>query len=152
MDYSHNDGELARQPIGYWGRAASDAVVAYIREGLATHDLTQPQWWILNQLAESPHGRELPELARFLGGYLDMGDPAVEEAAGGLVHRGLVTADDRDRLHITPEGEALKATATKTQTARRDVIHDGVTDEEYVRTLKVLQRMIHNVDGTAWHH
>lgn len=29
----------------------------------------------------------------------------------------------------------------------REEIHEGVTDEEFVAALKVLQRMIHNVGG-----
>lgn len=34
----------------------------------------------------------------------------------------------------------------------REQAHDGISDEEYLVTLKVLQRMIHNVGGEAWHH
>ncbi|SCE08849.1 hypothetical protein GA0115244_116864 [Streptomyces sp. DvalAA-19] len=33
----------------------------------------------------------------------------------------------------------------------REEIHAGIPDEESVAALKVLQRMIHNVGGTAWH-
>ncbi|MET8177146.1 MarR family transcriptional regulator, partial [Streptomyces clavifer] len=28
----------------------------------------------------------------------------------------------------------------------------GIPDEDFVAALKVLQRMIHNVGGRAWHH
>lgn len=34
----------------------------------------------------------------------------------------------------------------------RAEIHEGISDEEYLLTLKVLQRMIHNTGGKAWHH
>ena len=50
MEYSHSDTELIRQPIGYWSWAASKAVVTYIREGLSEFGLSQPQWWVLNQV------------------------------------------------------------------------------------------------------
>ncbi|MER7748490.1 hypothetical protein ABT013_24865 [Streptomyces bacillaris] len=33
----------------------------------------------------------------------------------------------------------------------REEIHAGIPDEESEAALKVLQRMIHNVGGTAWH-
>jgi hypothetical protein len=29
--------------------------------------------------------------------------------------------------------------------------HAGVSDEEYLTTLKVLQRFVHNTGGRAWH-
>jgi hypothetical protein len=60
MQYSHPDAELVRQPIGYWSWAAYSSVVGHIRKALATVGLTQPQWWVLNQLGDPAgvHGRE----------------------------------------------------------------------------------------------
>ncbi|MGX2995063.1 MarR family winged helix-turn-helix transcriptional regulator [Streptomyces sp. JNUCC 64] len=152
MAYSHDDEGLLRQPIGYWSWATYKAVVPFIREGLAGLGLTQPQWWILSQLATSPDGRELPELAAFLSGYLDTGAPGIESATAELARRGLVETDDTDRVRITGPGRTLWQEAAEFQRERLAVIHDGVTDEEYVAALKVLQRMIHNTGGRFWHH
>lgn len=35
MEYSHDDAELIRQPIGYWSWAAYDAIVRRTRGALA---------------------------------------------------------------------------------------------------------------------
>ncbi|MFD3413123.1 MarR family winged helix-turn-helix transcriptional regulator [Streptomyces cyaneofuscatus] len=152
MDYSHDDAGLARQPIGYWSWAAHEATVTHIRAALAEHGLTQPPWWVINQLVEAEEdGRGRAELAAFLGGYLDTGADGIEAAADELLDRGLITQDDGSRLRITPEGRALRDRAFTRVVRAREEIHEGVTDEEFVAALKVLQRMIHNVGGKAWH-
>ncbi|GCD45975.1 MarR family winged helix-turn-helix transcriptional regulator [Streptomyces paromomycinus] len=151
MEYSHDDAALAGQPIGYWAWAAHTAAVTHIRAGLARHGLSQPQWWVLNQLVGHAGGRDRAEVADMLKGYLDTGADGIGVAADDLLDRGLAAADG-DRLHITADGAALHATCAALQVEMRARIHDGISDEEYVRTLKVLQRMIHNVDGKMWHH
>ncbi|MGW9305656.1 MULTISPECIES: MarR family winged helix-turn-helix transcriptional regulator [Streptomyces] len=152
MDYSHDDAGLARQPIGYWSWAAHEATVTHIRAALAEHGLTQPPWWVINQLIGAEEdGRGRAELAAFLGGYLDTGADGIEAAVGELLDRGLITQDDGARLRLTPEGRALRDRAFTRVMRAREEIHEGVTDEEFVAALKVLQRMIHNVGGKAWH-
>jgi len=46
--------QVAAQPIGYWTGVAHRAVTASIRASLAEEQLTQPHWWILNQVAGPP--------------------------------------------------------------------------------------------------
>ncbi|WP_447037816.1 MarR family winged helix-turn-helix transcriptional regulator [Streptomyces sp. DSM 118878] len=150
--YSHSDTDLVKQPIGYWSSAAGSAVVHHIRTMLAEMGLTQPQWWILNQLTDAPEGRAREEVVTVLRGYLDTGDGALLHDISALHDRGLITEDAAGRVALTEEGRALWARTAERQAGVRAEIHEGITDEEYTRTLKVLQRMIHNVGGTAWHH
>ncbi|MGA6171366.1 MarR family winged helix-turn-helix transcriptional regulator [Streptomyces sp. NPDC012600] len=154
MDYTHDDAGLARQPIGYWSWAAHEATVTHIRAALAEHGLTQPPWWVLNQL-DGPggaEGRDRSGLTTMLSGYLDTGTDGMETAVDELLERGLITQDDGSRLRITPEGRALRGRAYERVTRASAEIHAGIPDEEFVAALKVLQRMIHNVGGKAWHH
>lgn len=151
MEYSHSDTELIRQPIGYWSWAAYKAVVTYIREALSEFGLSQPQWWVLNQVHDGGEdGRTRAEVRAVLEGYLDVG-AALEPEIDALLERGLLTAT-AERLHLTPEGGALRDRAAERQLAMRARIHDGIPEEDYIATLKVLQRMIHNTGGKAWHH
>ncbi|MGH3312692.1 MAG: MarR family winged helix-turn-helix transcriptional regulator [Streptomyces sp.] len=151
MEFSHPDTELPGQPIGYWSWAAHKAVVDHIREALAERGVSQPQWWVLSQLVDSEDGRTREELTAVLGGYLDVGQ-LLESEMDTVVTRGWADQDDSKRLRITAEGAALQAELATVQRSLRARIHAGITDEEYIRTLKVLQRMIHNVGGHAWHH
>ncbi|MBC3985437.1 winged helix-turn-helix transcriptional regulator [Streptomyces sp. AC536] len=151
MEFSHSDEELVKQPIGYWSWAASQAVVTYIRAGLSGVGLTQPQWWTLHQVAEHPAGRTREEITAVLQGYLDIGAD-LEPEIDATLERGLLESDDEERLHFTEAGEALYAQAAEIQRASRETVHEGVTDAEFLTTMKVLQRMIHNTGGEAWHH
>ncbi|MDJ0464112.1 MarR family winged helix-turn-helix transcriptional regulator [Streptomyces sp. H27-C3] len=150
MEYTHDDAGLARQPIGYWAPTAGRAVVAHIRGALGVLGLNQPQWWVLSQLTEHPDGKARKELSAFLQGYLEEG-ATLDGDIDSLVSRGLVQ-EDGPLLRVTTEGGALQARAAARQQAVREEIHAGIPDEEYVRTVKVLQRMIHNVGAKAWHH
>ncbi|MEU6839645.1 MULTISPECIES: MarR family winged helix-turn-helix transcriptional regulator [Streptomyces] len=153
MDYSHDDAGLARQPIGYWSWAAHEATVTHIRSALAEHGLTQPPWWVLNQLEEAGEaGRGRAELVTMLSGYLDTGTDGMEEAVDTVLERRLATEDSGSRLRLTPEGRELREKALARVTRASAEIHEGIEEAEFVAALKVLQRMIHNVGGKAWHH
>lgn len=68
-----------------------------------------------------------------------------------LIGQALITQDAATRLRLTPEGRELRTrTYARVEVASAE-IHTGIPTEEYVRALKVLQRMIHNVGGRAWH-
>ncbi|MEU1369366.1 MarR family winged helix-turn-helix transcriptional regulator [Streptomyces sp. NPDC005803] len=151
MDFSHDDEGLARQPIGYWSWAAHKATVTHIRAALAEHGLTQPRWWVLNQLADADgSGRARAEVVTLLRGYLDIED-GLEPEIDTLIGQELITEDSRARLRLTPEGHALRTRAYARVARAREEMHEGIADEEFVSALKVLQRMIHNVGGQAWH-
>lgn len=76
----------------------------------------------------------------------------MEEAVESLLERGLVTEDSGTRLRTTPEGRALREKAYARVSRASAEIHEGIPEAEFVAALKVLQRMIHNVGGKAWHH
>lgn len=152
MDYSHDDAGLARQPIGYWSWAAHEATVTHIRAALAEHGLTQPPWWVLNQLTDADEqGRPRAEVVAMLSGYLSVGG-SLELGIDVLVAQGLVTEDPGTRLRLTAEGHVLRDKAAERVGRAIAEIHAGIPDEEFVAALKVLQRMIHNVGGKAWRH
>ncbi|MEI5102019.1 MarR family winged helix-turn-helix transcriptional regulator [Streptomyces sp. PmtG] len=151
---SHSDAELVNQPIGYWSSAAGQAVVHHIRTMLAEEGLTQPQWWVLNQVPAG-EARDRAAVIDVLRGYLEFGEGGIQHNIDALIRRKLLTeeTDGGTRtLRITDEGDALRVRVSARQGQVRAEIHDGIDDAEYVRALKVLQRMIHNVRGTAWHH
>ncbi|WP_432035442.1 MarR family winged helix-turn-helix transcriptional regulator [Streptomyces cucumeris] len=152
MEYSHSDAELVRQPIGYWSWAAHQSVVTHIRAGLAEFGLSQPQWWVLNQVFDGgADGRLREQVRSVLEGYLDVGD-TLEPEIDALLERGLLVSGEGARLRLTDEGGALRERAAERQLQMRARIHEGIDDDTYVTVLKVLQRMIHNTDGKAWHH
>ncbi|MFF4532835.1 MarR family transcriptional regulator [Streptomyces sp. NPDC001407] len=121
-------------------------MVGNIRAGLAQYGISQPQWWVLNR-----NGETREEATSVLLHYVMPGDD-LDAEIDDLLDRGLITLGEGNRIALTGEGERVLALCTAWQRAAHDRTHDGITDEEYVSTLKVLQRMIHTVGGKAWHH
>ncbi|OWA15912.1 transcriptional regulator [Streptomyces sp. CS159] len=155
MDYSHTDTELVRQPIGYWTWAAYKAVVTRTRAALAELGTTQPQWWVLAQVARADTPKTRAEVSELLRNYLDTGPEAMESEIDATVTAGWIVqaAETSDgRLSLTPEGRAFFEKAAALQDDLWTERHAGISDEEYLTTMKVLQRVIHNTGGRAWHH
>ncbi|MEV6973393.1 MarR family winged helix-turn-helix transcriptional regulator [Kitasatospora sp. NPDC093806] len=152
MEYSHSDAELVKQPIGYWSWAAYKAVVSRTRGALAELGTTQPQWWVLAQLARSDLPRTREEVSLVLRDYLDTGTEALAAEIDTTVDRGWVVEDAEGRLALTAEGRAFFDRAAALQGDLWTERHADISDEEYRTTLKVLQRFIHNTGGRAWHH
>ncbi|NBE56315.1 MarR family winged helix-turn-helix transcriptional regulator [Streptomyces boluensis] len=158
FSYSHDDDGLLDQPIGYWSWAANKAVIDYIRAGLQEVELTQPQWWVLNQVRDGNRRRD--EVFTLLRNYLDVGE-ALNGAIDDLIGRGLVATENAPEggdgegealLSLTESGAERLDRATERQLKSLARIREGVSDADFLTTMKVLQRMIHNTDGKAWHH
>ncbi|NGO67934.1 MarR family winged helix-turn-helix transcriptional regulator [Streptomyces boncukensis] len=151
MEYSHSDTELIQQPIGYWSWAAYNAVVTRTRAALAGIGTTQPQWWVLAQVARADTVRTRAEVSRLLQNYLDTGRGAMGAEIDATIAHGWLTEDAAGRLELTAEGRAFYDRAAALQDELWAERHAGIDDEEYLTTLKVLQRFIHNTGGHAWH-
>lgn len=152
MEYTHSDTDLVKQPIGYWSWAAYKAVIAHIRAALAGIGTTQPQWWALAQVANAGTVKTRDEVSRLLRDYLDTGTETMESELDTIIARGWVTEDADGRLGITAEGRAFYGKAAALQDRLWAERHAGISDEEYLTALKVLQRFIHNTGGRFRHH
>lgn len=152
MEYSHSDAELIKQPIGYWSWAAYDAVVTRTRTALAELGTTQPQWWVLAQVARADTARTRDEVSRLLRNYLATGPDIMESEIDRTIAQGWITQDAEGRLGLTPEGRAFYDKAAALQEELWTERHAGISDQEYLTTVKVLQQFIHNTGGQAWHH
>lgn len=152
MEYSHSDEELIKQPIGYWSWAAYKAVVTRTRAALADLGTTQPQWWVLAQVARADTPKTRDEVSHLLRNYLDTGPEKMEAEIDATIAHGWITQDAGGRLSLTREGRAFFEKAAAVQDDLWAERHAGISDEEYLTTLKVLQRFIHNTGGSAWHH
>jgi DNA-binding MarR family transcriptional regulator len=152
VEYSHSDAELIQQPIGYWSWAAHKAVVSRIQAALAGIGTTQPQWWVLAQVARADRAKTRHEVSRLLENYLDEGSESMEREIDVTIAQGWITEDSEGRLALTGEGRAFYDKAAALQDELWAERHAGISDEEYLTTLKVLQRFIHNTGGRAWHH
>ncbi|MGC5343042.1 MarR family winged helix-turn-helix transcriptional regulator [Streptomyces sp. DT171] len=141
------DDMLATQPFGYWGGLAHRSVISHIRDAMARVDVTQPQWWTLNRVLAGD-GPTPESVAEQLAPVTDHPREA-PRVTDQLLHRGWLAVDADRRLSLTDAGRDAHARIKRLVTDLRAEIHEGISDEEYVITLKVLRRMIDNVNSAA---
>ncbi|MDI6098860.1 MarR family winged helix-turn-helix transcriptional regulator [Actinoplanes sp. NEAU-A12] len=146
-DPSVAEDALAAQPIGYWSGAVHRAVVTRLRDAMATIDVTQPQWWTLTRV-DAGGGLTRDEVTTHLEDVADTPHD-VPRAVDQLLHRGWIAADNAGRLGLTDDGRAAQRRIRALVTEVRAQIHEGVPDEEYVAALKVIRRMISNLESAA---
>ena len=138
----------ANQPIGFWTARAGEAIRARTRGALEAIGVTQPQWWVLHQLSLHPEGMERAALLRTIGPNesTDVVDAAVDSALdlGWAREDGAV-------LLPTDAGSQQFERAARVQQMLQEERMQGISEEEFVTTITVLQRTIKNVGGDAWH-
>lgn len=127
---------------------AGEAIRARTRGALEAIGVTQPQWWVLHQLSEHSEGMQRSEMRRIIGGN-DFPE-AVDAAVDSAVERGWIN-DDGTLLRSTPSGTARFEEAAALQRELQKERMHGISEEEFVTTITVLQRTIENVGGDAWH-
>jgi len=138
----------ARQPLGFWTVRAGQAIAARTRGALGDMGVQQPEWWVLHQLSSAPEGADSSYLVDKLG-HNDTPE-AIEGALASVVEKGWATRSG-DTLSITDDGAKVFAKAADLQSELQRERMQGITEEEFVTTITVLQRTIANVGGHAWH-
>ncbi|MET8122625.1 MarR family winged helix-turn-helix transcriptional regulator [Micromonospora sp. NPDC005189] len=146
-DPSVAEDALAAQPVGYWSGAVHRAVVDRLRDVMAGIDVTQPQWWVLTRV-DIGDGLTREDITAQL---TDIAETPYEvpRAVDQLLYRGWVEADDARRLRLTDIGRAAQGRIKELVTGLRAEVHEGIPDEDYVIALKVMRRMIGNIESAV---
>ncbi|MGW2056979.1 MarR family winged helix-turn-helix transcriptional regulator [Streptomyces sp. NPDC001840] len=145
-DPAATDDMLATQPIGYWSGLAYEAVTRHLRDAMARIDVTQPQYWVLNRVNGGPAAPSREEVVIQLTPLAD-GPHEIARVIDQLFHRGWLRLDAGQRLRLTDTGEAARVRVRGLVTELRATVHEGINDEEYVAALKVLRRMVANIEA-----
>lgn len=138
----------AQRPIALVAWGATEAILRHSQATLARIDMTQPQWWVLNNIVRAEHGLTREEI-RALAVPYDMGTHVMVHATDALVHRGWLDTGTDGRLTLTEEGREGMATAKEHMAPVRAEILGDITEEEYATALSVLQRVTENLAQTS---
>ncbi|AJT40689.1 hypothetical protein [Psychromicrobium lacuslunae] len=136
------------QPIGFWTARAGEAVRRRTRGALAEIGLSQPEWWVLHQLSLHPDGMARTETVETVGP--NETPEAIEDAIDSAKAKGWLTVDG-PLLKSTESGTAIFLEAALLQQQLQAERMQGISEQEFVTTITVLQRTIANVGGEAWH-
>lgn len=142
------DQKRVHLPIGYWIKKADEVLTARINEAQEANGLSRTEWQILNVLHEtsSASRSQIIELLHPFGNEARLG-PVLDS----LVDRGLVeeTGTGMGEFRLSAQGRAVHATALAVQKKIRRQAVRGITETDYLTTIRVLQRIVANLDTTA---
>jgi DNA-binding MarR family transcriptional regulator len=129
----------AQRPIGWWVRRLDALLEQAVDSAVAGEGLTRRHWQVLHSLAErdSREGDLRATLADFPG---DVGAVVTD-----LVGLGWVQRSGDDVLTLTAEGQAGHDRVAAAVGRVRKHVADGLSAQEYERTILVLGRMVENV-------
>jgi len=136
------DSPLSR-PIGYWLKRLDRAIDERFARELKRMNLGRRDWQVLHTIAKGTVAPEEVEAA--LRPFWVPGTVTWPETRDALLHRGLIREEDA-LLHLTPDGERIHAELFAAVGDTRHRLMDGIPDDDYVRTIETLAKMVENVE------
>jgi DNA-binding MarR family transcriptional regulator len=128
-----------KRPIGWWVKHLDSLLEQAVDSAVAGEGVTRRHWQVLHSLSTGavPESELRSALADFPG---DVGAVVAELVECGWAERG---ADER--ISLTAEGRSGHDRIAVAVGAVRRHLADGLSAQEYERTILVLSRMVENV-------
>ena len=131
------------RPIGFWLKLVDRLIDEQFASTLEEHGVTRRQWQLLNVLTKEPATVEQLDaaVAPFLSAEQD--ESSVEHLAE-LVDSGWVVVVST-RYDVTERGRTALDRLTAVVGTQRTLVTQGLTQEQYDETLRVLETMARNM-------
>ena len=128
------------RPIGWWVKRLDTLLEEALDSVVAGEGLTRRHWQVLHSLAGGLDRESdvVSALADFPGDASGI--------VGDLAGRGWVERTEVGSLQLTPEGTAAHDRVLRAVGRVRRHTADGLSRQEYERTVLVLTRMVENVE------
>jgi hypothetical protein len=134
------DAEL--RPIGWWVRRLDALLEEVVDAVVAGEELTRRHWQALHSLAEGAMQESLLQTA-----LADFGSPdELAAVVADLADRGWVDRSTTERISLTADGVVAHDRVARAVGRVRRHVADGLSRQEYERTVLVLSRMVENVE------
>ncbi|CAM5547512.1 MarR family winged helix-turn-helix transcriptional regulator [Streptomyces tanashiensis] len=132
------------KPIGFLLNRTDEALTRVMDGTLGEFGLTRVAWQVLN-LAKGDGGTTDAEVLSVLAANADV--PTLTAAVNTVLAGGWVSRPAPGRLALTPEGSRRLTEVATHVAAFRTRSVEGITPEEYGTAVRVLERMIENLEG-----
>ncbi|MCU1542861.1 MAG: hypothetical protein JWM50_726 [Microbacteriaceae bacterium] len=136
-----------QRPIGFWLKLVDRLIDDQFAETLEEHGITRRQWQLMNVLSRGPATvvQLDAEIAPFLAAATDESEAESSvEHLSELIDSGWVDATPTG-YELTERGEAALERLAVVVSEQRTVSTRGVTEEEYLNTVAVLERVARNL-------
>jgi hypothetical protein len=135
------------RPIGYWLKHLDGLIEAAAERTFAEEKLTRRHWQIMNVLRES--SRQEVGLTEAVRPFWGPGAITLHEVTSELTRRGWLTQDGAGRYSLTAAGQGGHAAVEEKVRGIRSTLLTGLTEGDYLRTVRVLQWMAENLERAA---
>jgi len=136
----------SQPPIGYWLKHADEVITRHVNQVLLDHSFTRFRWQVLNLLYEAgTHTRN--NVLETMKTFIDT--QQLEEILNSFVQEGWLSMrgdGDAAVLELTDAGKAERETIFKLQSEVRRRALRGISDQEYMTVIDVLQRLVNNLE------
>jgi DNA-binding MarR family transcriptional regulator len=139
--------EPERRPIGYWLKHLDRLIDEAFERALDADGLTRRHWQVLNTLAAGPS--TAAALTAALQPFVQEDAKAVEVIIKDFFDRGWVRNVPDGGVEISEPGRAVHEAAMKRVAETRQDLRRGITDDEYVSVVRILQRMASNLESSG---
>lgn len=129
-----------QRPIGWWVKRLDALLEEAVDAAVAPEGLTRRHWQVLHSLAEGQDQERLVHDA-----LRDFGSD-VAVVVADLTERGWVSRPVAGQVRLTEEGAAGHARVLRAVGRVRRHAADGMSRQEYERTILVLARMVENME------
>jgi DNA-binding MarR family transcriptional regulator len=137
-------------PIGYWLKRADNLLTEQINKGQAANGVSRFEWQVLNRLHETGSASET-QLFEIMRTFVDA--PNLDEIISRLTERGWVEQSEDSKhdalaYQLTADGQRQHGVIVGTQKDVRQRAMQGISAEEYAATIRILQRIVHNLEAS----
>ncbi|WP_426363619.1 MarR family winged helix-turn-helix transcriptional regulator [Streptomyces sp. E-08] len=132
------------KPIGYLLNRTDEALTRVMDGTLGEFGLSRLAWQVLNVVADG-EGTTDAEVLTVLSANADA--PALIAAVETTLTGGWTSRPAPDRLALTPDGARRLTEVGEQVAAFRTRSVEGISPEEYGTAVRVLERMIENLEG-----
>jgi DNA-binding MarR family transcriptional regulator len=133
-----------RRPIGYWLKHVDRLIDETLLRTLSADDLSRRHWQVLNTLAAGP--ANVRALADVLRPFVGDEPLAIDRVIDDLVRRGWLRPENGS-FELSEQGRAAHTRVQERVAATRQRLRAGITDEEYLQVVAILQRMAANLES-----
>jgi acylphosphatase len=137
--------EPERRPIGYWLKHLDRLIDQAFERALDADGLTRRHWQVLNTLAAGPTTNAA--LTAALQPFVQGESMTIEVIITDFLDRGWVRNVPDGGVEISERGRAAHEAAMLRVAETRQALRRGVTDDEYVTVMRILQRMASNLES-----
>jgi len=133
-------------PIGYWIKQADNRLTAQINAAQSAHGVSRSEWQTLNTLKETG-GAPREQIFETMRAFVD--EPGFDGILRSLRERGWIEARASGEFQLTEEGRRQYDIIFATQKEVRQRAMQGISEEDYLSAVRVLQQIVTNLGGTG---